>query len=71
MTDLVELLQNFAEEREGSYLMLKAAVEIKCLRAALQQVDNLIEHQYTGSRPAMTALQLACDAAHDALESTK
>lgn len=38
------------------------------LEAACQQVDALIEHQFTGSREAMNSLQYACDAARAALK---
>ena len=34
---------------------------------ALQAVDDLIEHQFTGTRIGMTAFQLACDECREAL----
>ena len=34
---------------------------------ALSAVDDLIEHQYCGSKDAMTDLQIACDMTHEAL----
>lgn len=36
--------------------------------AALEAVEALIEHQYTGTREAMNALQNAADDAHDVIE---
>ena len=34
---------------------------------ALSAVDDLIEHQYCGSKDAMTDLQIACDMTHESL----
>ena len=41
--------------------------DLQTVLDALVQVDALIEHQFTGTRKGMTALQNACDAASEAI----
>ncbi len=45
--------------------------KIKALVDALEYFDNLIEHQYTGSREAMSALQHASNLVVTALATAK
>lgn len=47
----------------------EAADRIDALEECLRDVDNLIEHQYSGTREAMTALQLVADKARALLEA--
>ena len=41
------------------------------LKMVIEEFDDLIKHQYTGSKEAMSALQEAAWAAHEALKELK
>ena len=58
MTDIVERLDAANKYAGDIYNKLVAANdEIERLRALLRKWDALIQHQYNGSREAMSALQ--------------
>jgi hypothetical protein len=59
-----EQAQNLAEQKRLTDLVYRRE---KVLRDALEQWDRLIDHQFTGSSEAMTALQQAADTGADAL----
>ena len=60
-----ELLHKTEDEK----MALTAAAKLSL--DALVQVECLIEHQYTGSREAMSALQNAADDAQDAITALR
>ena len=68
MTDRVESMQIDLDELVSLRQQLaECQAREKVLRDALEQWDRLIDHQFTGSSEAMTALQQAADTGADAL----
>jgi hypothetical protein len=57
--DIVARLRAWSADESTWDLLTEAADEIERLRAALHEWDALIEHQYSGSREAMSDMTYA------------
>jgi DNA repair ATPase RecN len=57
--DIVMRLRTWSADESTWDLLTEAADEIERLRAALHEWDALIEHQYSGSREAMSDMTYA------------